>query len=71
MSVELKTCPDCNGKGGYEFDPNPYWLTDMEFSKPLEWRTCLTCRGQKMLTPLQYACRMANGSPIVQAKGYA
>lgn len=67
----MKDCPDCKGKGGYEYDPNPYWLTDMEFAEPMEWITCRTCKGKKQLNSLQYACRIAGGAPIAIAKGYA
>jgi len=68
---EMKECPDCKGKKGYEKDPNPYWLTDEEMFQPMEWVKCLTCDGEGKLSPLAYACRIAGGSQPLNARGYA
>jgi len=64
-------CPDCKGCGGSEYDPNPEWLTDMEYAEPKQWRECLTCKGKGQLSPLAYACRIAGGPPVVQGRGFA
>jgi hypothetical protein len=68
----MRDCPDCNCKGGYEFDPNYPWTNeDDEFRLPTEWRTCMTCKGKGKLSQLAYDCRIANGRPIAVATGYA
>jgi len=68
----VKECPACKGSGGCERDPNPYWLTDMEFVEPVEWNICGTCEGKGEITPLAHACYVAGGGqPPTEMKGYA
>ena len=59
----MPTCPQCNGKKGYEIDSTPYYVTDPEERQVPEWRNCETCKGEGKISGLQLAVYKARGGP--------
>lgn len=64
----MKTCPECNGKKGFERILSYCWEEPQE----TEWIKCGTCRGGGEVTDLKYAIYEARGGPAPnEIKGYA
>lgn len=60
----MQSCPNCEGKKYFKYDPNPYWLEDEEYRKPVELQPCNTCNGVGEVTDLFYNIWIVNGKPL-------